>query len=165
MPYENVDVLAHELKHVWQYLGKSTKYGPVLDAAQRAALQAGATLSPAVRDLLERLKIDESKIRIHGLEWAWLYLMSAEMRAIFEAHAYATQMELSYRRTGVLPKLEDMVDRMRHGYAIDAQAVADAAKVLEVRRNEAARHVWRSTVASWGIEILHDVSPELVTYA
>lgn len=164
LPYEDIDVLAHELKHVWQYLGKTVKYGPILDATQKAALAVGATLSPAVRDLLERLKIDESRIRIHGLQWAWLYLMSKEMRAIFEAHAYATQMEFQYRRTGQLSKLEDMVDRMRHGYAIDAQEVDDAAKVLEIRRNEVFRHVWRSSVANDGIAILYDVSPELVTY-
>lgn len=161
-PNQRVDVIVHGGKHVGQYAPKpDVAYGPVLDAAQRAALEAGA-MTPWIADVLKRLRIDESRIRPHGFGFMWLYLTQPEERAVYEAHAYATSMQFRKQRWGDLLPLEHFVERLRHGYALEAQHVATAAKILEVRRSEIAAGVYRDAVANKAIEILKGISPELV---
>ena len=166
MPYEDIDVLVHENVHVGQYAPRpDVNYGKVLDAIQRQALETASNLSPFVKDILARLRIDESRIRVHGLGFAWLYLVHPEERARFEAYGYAGQMEFIKMRTGRLVPLEDMVSRLQYGYALDADAVALAKAILTVRRTEVAAGVYRSAVALKAREILYGISPELVVEA
>lgn len=160
---KRVDTLVHEGEHVLQYAPKpDVSYGVYLDAAQRAALELGQ-LTPAVADLLRRLRIDESRIRPHGIGFAWLYLVHLEERAKFEAHAYCTAMQFTKQRYGTpLPEVEHVVTRMARGYGLDAESLAFARKILEVRKSEIALGVYRSAVANKAIEILRGISPELV---
>lgn len=160
---QRVDVLVHEGEHVLQYAPKpDVSYGKWLDRAQRAALEAGK-LSPFVAGVIERLAIDESRIRAHGLGFAWLYLTEPEERMLFEAHAYATAMQFQRQRWGTpLPEVEHLTQRLGRGYALDAEHLLTARKVFEVRKTEIALGVYRSAVANKAIEILRSISPELV---
>lgn len=160
---KKTDVLVHEAEHVLQYAPlPDVPFGPALDATQRALLDTAGSFSPTIRDLLKRMHVDESRVRPHGLGFAWLYLAHSEERAVFEAHAYCTGMEWHKRRYGVLRPLEQLANRLQHGYAIDWEDVATAKRIFEVRRTEVALGVYRSTVARKAAEILHGVSPELV---
>lgn len=160
---KRVDVLVHEAEHVGQYAPRpDVSYGKYLDAAQRALLEAGK-LTPFVAGILERLAIDESRIRAHGLGFAWLYLVHSEERAVFEAHAYATAMQFAKQRwDGTLPEVEHVAQRMARGYGFGAEDIALARKILEVRKTEIALGVYRSATANKAIEILRGISPELV---
>lgn len=158
-----VDILAHEGEHVLQYAPRpDVSYGKWLDAGQRAALEAGQ-LVPFVADILRKLRIDESRIRAHGLGFAWLYLTEPEERMVFEVHAYCTAMQFAHQRYGTkLPEVEHLVAQLGRGYAIGAEHLATARKMFESRKTEIALGVYRSEVANKAIEILRGISPELV---
>ena len=161
---QRVDVLVHEGEHVLQYAPKpDVKYGKYLDAATRAALEAGRA-TPFLQAILERLQIDESRIRAHGLGFVWLYATEPnEERALFETHAYCTALQFRKQRWGgPLTPVEQLVARLDRGYGIGAEGLTLARKVFEVRRNEIAGDVYRSAVANKAIEILRGISPELV---
>jgi hypothetical protein len=120
-------------------------------------------MTPFIANILERLRIDESRIRPKGFGFMWLYLTEPEERATYEAHAYCTGMEFKRLRWGTpIQTSESIVDRLRHSYALDAEHVALASKIIEVRRTEIALGVYRSAVAKKLHRILFDVSPELV---
>lgn len=168
-----VSVLAHEGEHVLQYAPKpDVSYGKWLDAGQRAALEAGK-LTPFISDILRKLRIDESRIRAHGLGFAWLYLTEPEERMVYETHAYCTAMQFERQRwgdaafmlRGKLPEVEHLVSRLGRGYALSAEHLATARKMFEVRKTEIANGVFRSAVANKAIEILRGISPELVAVA
>lgn len=165
---KRVDVIAHECEHAGpQYQGlKDVAYGKWLDVAQRAALEAGH-LTPFIADILERLRIDESRIRPKGFGFMWLYLTQREERAVFEAHAYCTAMEFqAFRWGGPIQSLESMVERLRHGYDLDVESVVMAGTIIEIRRTELALNgPGRSSVAKRLHRILYDISPELVAVA
>lgn len=158
-----VDVLVHEGEHVGQYAPRpDVSYGKYLDVAQRAALEAGQ-LVPVVADILRKLRIDESRIRAHGLGFAWLYLTEPEERMVYETHAYCTGMQFEHQRWGrPLPEVDHLVARLGRGYDLDAKHLATARKIFESRKTEIALGTMRSAVANKAIEILKGISPELV---
>lgn len=160
---QRVSVLVREGEHVSQYAPRpDVSYGVYLDVAVRAALEAGR-LTPVVEGILRRMHIDESRIRPHGLGFAWLYLVYPEERMVFEAHAYCTAMQFEHQRWGSkLPEVEHLVAQLGRGYAIGAEHLATARKIFESRKTEIALGVYRSEVANKAIEILRGISPELV---
>lgn len=160
---QRVSVLVHEGEHVLQYAPKpDVSYGKWLDAGQRAALEAGK-LTPFISDILRKLRIDESRIRAHGLGFAWLYLTEPEERMVYEVHAYCTGMQFEHQRWGTkLPEVDHLVQRLGRGYAIGAEHLATARKMFEIRKTEIANGVYRSAVANKAIEILRGISTELV---
>lgn len=160
---KRVDVLVHEGEHVLQYAPQpDVSYGKWLDAGQRAALEAGK-MTPFIADILRKLRIDESRIRTHGLGFAWLYLTQPEERMVFEAHAYCTGMQFARQRYGgKLPEIDHLVARLGRGYDLDAKHLETARQIFASRKTEIALGTMRSAVANKAIEILRGISPELV---
>lgn len=160
---KRVDVLVHEGEHALQYAPKpDVAYGKYLDAAQRAALEAGQ-LAPFVADITRKLRIDESRIRAHGLGFAWLYLTQPEQRMVYEVHAACTAMQFKHQRYGgTLPEVEHLVARLGHGYDLGAEHLETARAMFASRKTEIALGTMRSAVANQAIAILKGISSELV---
>lgn len=153
-----VRVLVHEATHVLQYAPRPDPQGEiVLDRALHAALAA------RFPSLATDLPLSQSRVRVSGLAFAWLYLVEPEERARFEAEAYAAGAECEAFRTGRVPELADIGKSLCCAYAFKPPEVAFARTILRSRRREMlASQVPRSSAAREALEILRGIHPSLV---
>lgn len=161
-PRRKILALGHEHEHAFQafpdILEDSRSVEElIIDEAQSIVLEQ--TWAKVVAGL----PIAHTKLRPSWITFAARYLTSKMRRAVYESHAYAVGAEIHFAMTGQLQSLDHLEETIAHGYALDAEPVADARLILESRLSELnATGVLRSTVARKAVEVLRGISPELV---
>lgn len=134
------------------------------------------TLGPIVWMRSDGLSPDEQIIVItheaqHLHDWwqkpidvTWLYLASSEWRTGHEARGYRAGLELHYARYKQLPALSEIVGPLRHGYALSADDLHLAEKLLEIAATTIASDppIYSTEAGIAAIEYLKANAPELL---
>lgn len=98
----------------------------------------------------------------HGvIAFALRYLGSRSGRALLEADAYRTSLELHYWRFGELPPLDGMASAVLGGYALREDDVAVAQRVLELSARAVARGAIVTRAGRVAIDWLERHAPTL----
>jgi hypothetical protein len=98
------------------------------------------------------------------IDVAWLYLASSEWRTGHEARAYRAGLELHYARYKQMPSLDAIVGPMRHGYALGAEDLKHAEKLMEIAGTTIASDppIYSTEAGIAAIEYLKANAPDLL---
>lgn len=114
-------------------------------------------LSICVHEHQHVVQLDE-----HGpIPFALRYLGSRSGRALLEADAYRTSLELHYWRFGELPRLDGMAHAVLSGYALRTEDVEIAQRVLELSGEAIQRGAVITRAGRAAIDWLQADAPEL----
>lgn len=99
----------------------------------------------------------------HGpVAFAARYLGSRSRRALIEAEAYRTSLELHYWRFGTVPPIDGMAKRVLHGYGLRDADIQVVQRVLELSAGAIGRGAVVSRASKIAIDWLNQHAPGLV---
>lgn len=96
------------------------------------------------------------------LSYMHLFVGSSEARAAYVARARVSMLEVSFARTRHIPTLDELVDPIRHGYALSAADLQLARGIIEVAATSVANDLVFTKAGRVGIGWLQAYAPELL---
>lgn len=88
------------------------------------------------------------------------YVQHTEARAVYEAEAYGTGVEIDFALTGQIPaRVDELPHAMREGYALTADDIALAQGHLEQRATSVANGVIATRLGRLAIRRLYQLQP------
>lgn len=88
------------------------------------------------------------------------YVQHLEARAMYEAEAYGTGVEITFALTGQIPaRIEDLPHAMREGYALTPADIELAQGLLEQRATSVVNGVIATRLGRLAIKRMHQLQP------